>query len=96
MIPILPTKRHTQLSNHTHISPPIWSTAPHNTCDSPPTQPIFVEGTMFGSVATTAMSPKNFLDHLLTLFQSSLATSTPLRWSFYILQQICAYLQSGI
>jgi len=55
-----------------------------------------VEGTMFGSVATTAMSPKNFLDHLLTLFRSSLATSTPLRWSFYILQQIGAYLQSGI
>ena len=56
----------------------------------------YVEGTMFGSVATTAMSPKHLLDHLLTLFRSSLATSTPLRWSFYILQQICAYLQSGI
>jgi len=51
---------------------------------------------MFGSVATTAMSPKHFLDHLLTLFWSSLAMSTLLRWSFYILQQICAYLQSGI
>ena len=51
---------------------------------------------MFGSVATTAMSPKHFLDYLLTLFQSSLAMSTPLHWSFYILQQICAHLQSGI
>jgi len=51
---------------------------------------------MFGSIATTAMSPKYFLDHLLTLFQSFLATSTPLCWSFYILQQIYAYLQSGI
>ena len=55
-----------------------------------------VEGTMFGSVATTAMSPKHFLDHLLTLFRSSLAMSTLLYWSFYILQQIYAYLQSGI
>ena len=51
---------------------------------------------MFGSIATTTMSPKHFLDHLLTLFWSSLAMSTPLCWSFYILQQICAYLQSGI
>ena len=51
---------------------------------------------MFRSVAITTMSAKNFLDHLLILFWSSLATSTPLYWSFYILQQICAYLQSGI
>ena len=57
---------------------------------------IFVEGTMFGSIATTAMFPKHFLDHLLILFWSSLATSTPLCWSFYILQQGYAYLQSGI
>ena len=55
-----------------------------------------VEGTMFGSITTTAMSPKNFLNRLLILFWSSLATSTPLHWSFYILQQICAYLQSSI
>jgi len=55
-----------------------------------------VEGTMFGSIATTTMSPKSFLNHLLTYFWSSPATSTLLHWSFYILQQICAYLQSGI
>ena len=55
-----------------------------------------IEETMFGSIAITAMFPKYFLDHLLILFQSSLAMSTPLRWSFYILQQICAYLESGI
>ena len=29
---------------------------------------------------------RNFLDHLLIHFQSPLATSTPLCWSFYILQ----------
>jgi len=55
-----------------------------------------IEGTMFGSITTTAISSKHFLDHLLILFQSSLAMSTPLHWSFYTLQQICVYLQSGI